>query len=78
LASCLRLLDTLPLAKAFVADCTNFKQGTLRSKFGVRLGPGEAEHDAGTDVTVLAQLLPFLVQVREGGEASRRRHCCLL
>ncbi|KAL4859474.1 Exonuclease DPD1 [Chlorella vulgaris] len=62
-----RLLDTLPLAKAFVADCTNFKQGTLRSKFGVRLGPGEAEHDAGTDVTVLAQLLPFLVQASGAG-----------
>jgi hypothetical protein len=29
----------------------------------VALAPGEREHDAGTDVTVLAQLLPHLVKV---------------
>ncbi len=48
-------------------DC---KQGTLRRRFGVALAPGEAEHDAGTDVAVLAQLLPHLLRVR-----AARRGC---
>ncbi|EFN59111.1 hypothetical protein CHLNCDRAFT_137905 [Chlorella variabilis] len=62
-----RLLDTLPLARECVPDCANHKQGTLRQRFGVTLAPGEAEHDAGSDVTVLAQLLPHLVQASGAG-----------
>lgn len=77
LASCShlpgRLLDTLPLARECVPDCANHKQGTLRQRFGVTLAPGEAEHDAGSDVTVLAQLLPHLVQVSLGDPG---RLCC--
>jgi len=60
-----RLLDTLPLARVSLPGCANYKQGTLRQHFGVGLAPGQVEHDAGTDVTVLAQLLPHLVQVGE-------------
>eukprot|EP00887_Chlorella_sp_A99_P007073 scaffold2.g7073.t1 len=56
-----RLLDTLPLARSCVRGCADYKLGTLRRRFGVRLAPGEAEHDAGVDVAVLAQLLPHLM-----------------
>lgn len=59
---CPRLLDTLPLARACVADCANHRQGTLRERFRLALPPGEQEHDAGTDATVLARLLPHLVR----------------
>lgn len=58
-----RLLDTLPLARACLPGWPNHKQGTLRQRFGVQLALGEREHDAGTDVAVLAQLLPHLVAV---------------
>ncbi|KAL4434469.1 hypothetical protein ABPG75_000910 [Micractinium tetrahymenae] len=57
-----RLLDTLPLARAGVAGSANHQQGTLRRHFGIGLAPGQAEHDAGTDVAVLAQLLPHLLR----------------
>ncbi|GAB4821586.1 hypothetical protein N2152v2_008632 [Parachlorella kessleri] len=60
-----RMLDTLPWARAYVSNCSDFKQATLRRRFGIALAPGQAEHDAGTDVCVLAQLLPHLL--RESG-----------
>ena len=63
-ASACSLLDTLPLARACLTGCKNHKQGTLRQLFGLALPPGEADHDAGTDVTTLARLLPHLVKVR--------------
>lgn len=49
-----------------MSGCPNNKQGSLRLHFGVELAPGEAEHEAGTDVAVLAQLLPHLMRVGRG------------
>ena len=68
-----RLLDTLPLAKAFVSGCDNHRQSTLRRHYGIALPPGEAEHDAGTDAVVLARLLPHLAQVLQLQKWEGRR-----
>lgn len=64
-------LDTLPLARALLPGRKGgHSLGALQAHFGLQLPPGQALHDAATDVGVLAQLLPHLLGASADGSSG--------
>lgn len=64
-------LDTLPLARALLPGRKGgHSLGALQAHLGFQLPPGQALHDAATDVGLLAQLLPHLLGASADGSSG--------